>query len=68
MLRAAARPNYEARSQHVSHADEPLTNVRHAEDHDVPQRCHTRARLFAEWADQSILVIGTHGAAYRMEV
>jgi glyoxylase-like metal-dependent hydrolase (beta-lactamase superfamily II) len=49
-------------------------------DSDRQASAVTRARLFAEWADQPILVIGTHyaaptagrivrdGAAYRMEV
>jgi glyoxylase-like metal-dependent hydrolase (beta-lactamase superfamily II) len=49
-------------------------------DSDRTAAAVTRARLFAEWADQPILVIGTHyaaptagrvvrdGAAYRMEV
>ena len=49
-------------------------------DSDRKASAATRARLFAEWADQPILVIGTHyaaptagrivrdGAAYRMEV
>jgi len=49
-------------------------------DSDRNAAAATRARLFAEWADQPILVIGTHyaaptagrvvrdGAAYRMEV
>lgn len=49
-------------------------------DHDQSAGELTRARLFAEWADQTILVIGTHfaaptaghvvrdGAAFRFEV
>jgi glyoxylase-like metal-dependent hydrolase (beta-lactamase superfamily II) len=49
-------------------------------DSDRKASAATRARLFAEWADQATLVIGTHyaaptagrlvrdGAAYRMEV
>jgi glyoxylase-like metal-dependent hydrolase (beta-lactamase superfamily II) len=49
-------------------------------DSDRQAAAATRARLFGEWADQQILVIGTHyaaptagrvvrdGAAYRMEV
>ncbi|HLZ82432.1 MAG TPA: MBL fold metallo-hydrolase [Caulobacteraceae bacterium] len=49
-------------------------------DSDVQAAAATRAKLFAEWADQPILVIGTHyaaptagrikrdGAAYRFEV
>jgi len=49
-------------------------------DHDPDAAATTRARMFAEWADQPILVIGTHyagptagwirrdGAAYRFEV
>ena len=32
-------------------------------DHDDRAAAHTRQRLFAEWADQPILVIGTHFAA-----
>ncbi len=32
-------------------------------DHDAKSSAATRARLFAEWADQPILVIGTHYAA-----
>ena len=32
-------------------------------DHDQTAAALTRARLFAEWADQPILVIGTHFAA-----
>jgi glyoxylase-like metal-dependent hydrolase (beta-lactamase superfamily II) len=48
-------------------------------DSDPAQSAATRARLFAEWADQPILVIGTHyaaptaghirrdGAAFRLE-
>jgi glyoxylase-like metal-dependent hydrolase (beta-lactamase superfamily II) len=49
-------------------------------DHDATAAVLTRSRLFAEWADQTILVIGTHfaaptaghvvrdGAAFRFEV
>ena len=49
-------------------------------DHDEPAAVLTRSRLFAEWADQPTLVIGTHfaaptaghvvrdGAAFRFEV
>jgi len=49
-------------------------------DHDKTAAALTRSRLFAEWADQTILVIGTHfaaptaghvlrdGAAFRFEV
>jgi glyoxylase-like metal-dependent hydrolase (beta-lactamase superfamily II) len=32
-------------------------------DHDPTDAVRTRSRLFAEWADQPILVIGTHFAA-----
>jgi glyoxylase-like metal-dependent hydrolase (beta-lactamase superfamily II) len=32
-------------------------------DSDQAQAAKTRARLFAEWADQQALVIGTHFAA-----
>jgi glyoxylase-like metal-dependent hydrolase (beta-lactamase superfamily II) len=34
-----------------------------AGDDDSKVAAQTRSRLFAEWADQSILVIGTHFAA-----
>ena len=49
-------------------------------DHDPKAAVLTRSRLFAEWADQTILVIGTHfpaptaghivrdGAAFRFAV
>jgi hypothetical protein len=49
-------------------------------DSDIQVATTTRAKLFAEWADQPILVIGTHyaaptaghvkrdGAAFRFEV
>ena len=49
-------------------------------DSDPVAAAHTRGRMFAEWADQPILVIGTHyagptaghirrdGAAFRFEV
>ena len=32
-------------------------------DNDLKAAALTRSRLFAEWADQTILVIGTHFAA-----
>ena len=41
----------------IAHADWTLA------DHDAKAAIDTRARLFAEWADQPVLVIGTHFAA-----
>jgi glyoxylase-like metal-dependent hydrolase (beta-lactamase superfamily II) len=66
----------------VTHHPCQMTNPEWATsfDSDVQAAMATRAKLFAEWADQPILVIGTHyaaptaghvkrdGAAFRFEV